>query len=138
MLVVVSCSALGTRISPGDTFDHCFVVDSQFDNGIKRFALLVQQLFQGRSLSQSARETIQNETVLTIRLIDPLRNDAHHHFVRNQFSCLDQGLRLLSDWRTGLHRFTQHFTCRELDDSILAGDQFGLRTLARARRPQQD
>lgn len=99
--------------------------------------LLLQEVIQRLGLRHGARKAIENETVLHVRLVETIGNDADHDLIRHQPAAGHDVLGLEADRCLRGHRRPQHFSGRELDDAMLLDQPLRLRSLARARRPRE-
>ncbi len=113
------------------------VVDIEFDDDRELDALGLQHRLGGIGLHERARETVEDEALGAIGLIDSLGDDGIDDLVGDQIAGVHDSLGALADFRAGLNGGTQHVTRGKLRNAMLLHDPLGLGPLPRARRPQQ-
>ena len=63
-----------------------------------------EHVVQGLGLVDRAREAVEDEPLVAVRCVDPVRDDANHDFIRNELALVHDRLGLLPDfgaWRDG-------------------------------------
>src|SRR6185437_5028137 len=88
-------------------------------------------------LCRSPGKPIQNKAALAIRLAQALLNQPAHQSVWSQLSARHIGVRFHSQFAAMAEAFPQNITGGNLRRLKIRSDPFGLRPLARARRPEQ-
>mmetsp|Transcript_11996 Transcript_11996/g.18054 ORF Transcript_11996/g.18054 Transcript_11996/m.18054 type:complete len:326 (+) Transcript_11996:371-1348(+) len=114
----------------GQTADNFFVIHGNFDHIVDGNSLV----FQSFSLGDGPRETVEQETVLAIRLLNTLFDQRNDDVVRHQAACCHDFLYLLAQLGLGFHRRTQHVTGGDLGNIKPFSNELGLSPLACARR----
>ena len=114
------------------------LVDLELDHAVELEAALGQQAVERLRLRHRAREAVEHEAALGVRLIDAVGDDRHHHLVGNQFAAIHDGLGAQADRRAGRDRGAQHVAGRELNDAVFLDQALRLRALPRPRRAEQD
>ncbi len=116
------------------------VVDAhlKLDHGIELHVLLLQKIVQRLGLRYRARKTVEDKTLRHVGLIQSVGNDPDHDLVRHQPAAGHDVLGLEADRRLRGHRGAQHFTGRELNDTVPLNQPLRLRSLARPRRPEKN
>ena len=121
-----------------DPLEQRTLVDAQFDNRVELEVLLLQQFVQRLRLRHGARKTVEDETLLRVRLFDAIRDNSDHDLVRHQRAAGHDVLRLEADRRSGCNSGTEHLSGGELNDTVLVNQSLRLRSLARPRRPEKN
>ena len=87
-------------------------------------------------LADRARKAVKDKTGFSIRRVNPVRNDAQHHMVRDERTRLDNHPNLYTNLGFRLHRRPQHLARRQMPNSQSVRDPHRLCALTRSRRPQ--
>ncbi len=111
---------------------------TQLDDGVKLQVLLLEELIERFGLRNRAWESVEDEALGCIGLVDPVGNDADHDIVRHQATARHDGLGLQPDRRLRLNRRTQHFAGGQLNDAVAMHKPLRLGPLARPRRSQKN
>ena len=106
--------------------------------GIELATAAPQHGVERLGLAQCARETIEDKTLVRVRLVQPVGNDADDDIVRHQPAAGHDILGLEADRRLRRHRGAQHLSGGELNDAVPMNQSLRLRSLARPRRPEKD
>jgi len=85
----------------------------------------LEHVVEGLRLRHRAREAVENEAVLGVRLADAVGDDLHHHVVGDQLAARHDVARLEADRRPGLHGRPQHVAGRERHDAVFSGQALG-------------
>src|SRR5580658_8602838 len=99
--------------------------------------LTLKKSIQPARLSGGARESVEDETALAIRVTHAPSHHVANQVVGNQFATRHQGLSLHAQFGAPLYIRPQDVSGRDLRDAIMFGDPLSLCTLARARRTEQ-
>ena len=84
------------------------LVDPQLDHAVELQSLVVQHLVERLRLRGRAREPVEDEAFLGVRLVDALGHDRIDDVVRDELAPVHDVLGLQPDRRTGLNRGAQH------------------------------
>ena len=95
-------------------------------------------LVSASGLSLRARKSIEDETVLRIRLRDAIANDVEHGRVVDQQALRHDGVRPLAELRALFAMLAQDVSGRDLRNSELLDETLGLRALARSGRAHEN
>ena len=135
---MIASAAIRTGIAPCNPFDQYIVVSFHLNNGIKLEAFLRQHLIKRLCLRFCTREAIENNAILAIRLIQPIRNNARHDIVGNEFASFHHCLGFLADFRAGGNGRAQHVAGGKLNQTMLVFQPLRLRSLAGTGRSQKN
>ena len=130
--------ALGTGEPPRDAVDQGRVVDLQLDHRVDPLMRPAQHVVQCFGLSHVAREAIQDEPRLCVRLPDARLQHVDQQAIRDQLTRFHQHLGLLTRLAAGRDFGPQHVTGGDLRHAMSLFEPFGLRALTGARRSQQN
>ncbi len=96
-------------------------------------AELVHQGVEGLRLRDRAREAVDNEAPLAVRLPEPVANHADHDVVGHVVAGRKDGLGLLAERRAGGYLGAEHVAGRDMGDAEMRAQHVGLCPLATAR-----
>ena len=97
-----------------------------------------QDRVQGRSLWNRAREAVEHEAVRGVGLLEPLGHNRDDEIVADERAALQRVADERADARAVLDGFPQHVAGGDFRDAVPRGKAVGLRTFARAGRPEED
>ncbi len=132
---VVHLAADFAGAAAGKTLDQAVEIDVHENRGVHRLAEAHQHLVQRLGLRNVAREAVHDETVLRIRLLQALADDAEHDLVGDQLARVHRGLGLLAQLGAGSQRLAEQVARGNLGDAVLFDQLLGLRPLARTGSP---
>lgn len=132
----VGTAAAGT--ATGQPANHLVVVDHQLEDHVELGAGVSEQGVEDQRLGDVARETIEQEALGGVLLLQTVAHHGDGDFVRDEVTGVHVRLRLLTQWRALTHVRPEDVTSRNLGDRLVRGDELGLRPLARSRGPNQD
>ncbi len=107
------------------------------DSGIQRRLHLGQQTIQRFGLRNIARKSVQDKTAGSIRLNQPLANDAQHDVVSDQLAVVHGRLRLQTEIGAPGYRVAEKIAGGDLRVAEVRYQFLGLSALARAGRPHK-
>ena len=137
-LGVVDITGLRVHAPAGDAFQDKAVWHLDQHHGVQGHVSLCQINGQRLGLRPGARKAIENEPLGAIRsrrAFDDHRND---QFVGHQLAGLHEAVGLLAQIRAGGHRGAQHVATRNVRNLESFHQVFGLGSLARPWRTDQD
>lgn len=135
---IVGASGGSVDQATSDTLDQEIIVDAQVDHLVNGNTLLGQHGVQKLGLCHSSGETIQDETLLALRVPDGLSDDASDDIITNQLASIHDGLGLLAHLRAILHSLSQHITSGQVAQAVLILDSRSLSSLTSTRRAKED
>src|SRR5690606_22579316 len=136
--VMITLTAFGARIATDDALDQPVRIDLEFDDCVELLVLARQHLVECRGLGQRARESVQGEALLAVRLVDPVGDDLDDNLVGDEVTPLHARLGPLAHVGSRLDGGAQHVTSRELNQPVAVLDLFGLRSLSGPWRSEQN
>ncbi len=122
----------------GDPLDHLVLRDLQVQDGVQLHALALEVSVQRLGLADVAREAVQQEAGLGVRLVHPVLGHRDRHRVGHQVARVHVGLRLFAEVRALADVGAEQVARGDVRDREVLGEVRGLRTLACPRRPDED
>src|SRR5262249_47877314 len=140
--IVIRTQRLAARLrlrhAVGDPLLQDGAVHLEFDHRVEREAFLLEHTVERYGLRDGARETVQDESLSGIGLLDTVGDDRHDHIIGHQLTALHDVLGAQPDRGAGLDRGTQQVAGRKLHDAVFLNETLRLRALPRPRRAEQD
>src|SRR5262249_47862601 len=140
--IVIRTQRLAARLrlrdAAGDALLQDGAVHLEFDHRVERKAFLLEHAVERYGLRDGARETVQDESLSGIGLLDTVGDDRHDHIIGHQLTALHHVLGAQPDRGAGLDRGTQQVAGRKLHDAMFLNETLRLRALPRPRRAEQD
>ncbi len=117
-----------------DTLDDFFVFHRDFNHGIQ----LDTSRHQGFGLRNGARETVEQETVGTVRLRDTVLDQGNDQVIGNQATGVHDALGLNAQLGACFYRSAQHVTGGDLWNAEFFSDELCLSTFTGPGSSQQN
>ena len=112
--------------------------DVEQEDMVQALAALAQRLVHQRCLCRGAGETVEDRAGFRCRAVQLVLDHSQDDGVGHQLAFVVVLLELESQRRAILHRFPDEITGGDLGQPEPLGEDFPLRPLARARRPQDE
>ncbi|MCY1178554.1 hypothetical protein D9M73_189080 [compost metagenome] len=131
---VVNAARTFVNAATGNTLNDFFVGDGDFNHSIQ----LDTSSHQGFSLRNGAWETVEQETVGTVRLGDAVLDQVDDQLVGNQLASVHDRLGFQAQRGAGLDSGAQHVASGDLRNGEFFGDELCLSTFTGPGSSQQN
>ena len=135
---MIARAADGTGEAADDALDQRILVHHQLDDIGEATAAMLEQQVERVGLRRGARIAVEDRALPFLELVEALADQGGDDRVGDELARLHHRLRLQPHGRARLHRRAQHVAGGQLHHPAIMLQTARLRTLAGARRSEQD
>ncbi len=117
---------------------QCLFINDEFDDSINLLAFVFEHGVQRLCLIHRTGETIENYTLRTVRLFDPVGDHVHHNVIGHEVAGIHNRLCLFAQIGARRDFRAQHIPRGQLFEAVFGLKNLGLRPLTRPRRTDQN